>query len=160
MNENYILDRYRNIGIDLQRSTGGRFKSACPFGEHADKEPSFVVYPDGSYHCFGCRAHGTLSSILDYFGADGRFDLSRIDITSINTDNHEYLRKSRVKAENKLRMLLKRHEVRTKKKVYDFFDRRWLHIKQDSKDSKLDISCKVNKIVSDIEFAIRKGKDD
>lgn len=28
----------------------------CPF--HADKSPSFVLYPDNSFHCFGCGAHG------------------------------------------------------------------------------------------------------
>lgn len=28
----------------------------CPF--HNDSTPSFVIYPDNSYHCYGCSAHG------------------------------------------------------------------------------------------------------
>ena len=28
----------------------------CPF--HAEKTPSFYVYPDNHFHCFGCNAHG------------------------------------------------------------------------------------------------------
>jgi hypothetical protein len=131
----------------------------CPFDEHIDTDPSFTVYPDGSYHCFGCRAHGTLSEILDYFGADGRYDLSRIDVSSISSDNHEYLRRCRIKAESKLRSLLKKTKVGTKKKVYDYFDRQWLQIKNDFHDSKLDISRSVNKILFKIESSIRKGRD-
>ena len=36
----------------------GRFntKVRCPF--HNDKDPSFQIYDDGHYHCFGCGAHG------------------------------------------------------------------------------------------------------
>lgn len=33
-----------------------RHKAICPF--HDDHTPSFAVYPDGRYHCFGCGAHG------------------------------------------------------------------------------------------------------
>jgi len=28
----------------------------CPF--HNDSTPSFHIYPDNSWHCFGCQAHG------------------------------------------------------------------------------------------------------
>ena len=48
-------DRYINSG-------GGRFKCKCPF--HNEKSPSFVIYPDNSYHCFGCQAHG--NNAIDY----------------------------------------------------------------------------------------------
>ena len=34
----------------------------CPF--HDEKTPSFHVYPDGHYHCFGCGAHGTTIGFL------------------------------------------------------------------------------------------------
>lgn len=37
-------------------SYGSRRKTFCPF--HQEKTPSFVIYPDNSWHCFGCQAHG------------------------------------------------------------------------------------------------------
>lgn len=38
------------------RDTGRRIQIRCPF--HKDKTPSCAVYPDNSYHCFACGAHG------------------------------------------------------------------------------------------------------
>ncbi|MBA4753620.1 MAG: toprim domain-containing protein [Sphingobium sp.] len=41
--------------VKLSRS-GNLLQGCCPF--HADKSPSFVVYPDQRFHCFGCDADG------------------------------------------------------------------------------------------------------
>jgi putative DNA primase/helicase len=41
--------------VKLQRR-GKLQVGCCPF--HGEKTPSFTVYPDGHFHCFGCRAHG------------------------------------------------------------------------------------------------------
>ncbi len=42
---------------------GKLFKGPCPF--HNEKTPSFVVYEDqGTYHCFGCSAHGDAITFL------------------------------------------------------------------------------------------------
>ena len=41
--------------VRLARS-GRQWKGCCPF--HGEKTPSFYVYDDGHYHCFGCGAHG------------------------------------------------------------------------------------------------------
>lgn len=38
------------------RKLGSRYTALCPF--HNDNTPSFVIYPDNSFHCFGCQAHG------------------------------------------------------------------------------------------------------
>lgn len=44
--------------VKLRRSTGG-FKGLCPF--HQERTPSFHVSDaKGTYHCFGCGAHGDL----------------------------------------------------------------------------------------------------
>lgn len=37
---------------------------SCPFPDHNDGTPSFMVYPDGSYRCFGCDKWG--SHALDF----------------------------------------------------------------------------------------------
>ena len=64
------LDQLRNDGallravisqsVKLQRS-GSRWRGLCPF--HAEDTPSFTVFDDGHFHCFGCDAHG---SVIDY----------------------------------------------------------------------------------------------
>ena len=41
--------------VDLKR-VGRLFKGCCPF--HAERTPSFTIYPDNHFHCFGCGAHG------------------------------------------------------------------------------------------------------
>jgi CHC2 zinc finger/Toprim domain len=41
---------------------GGTLTSLCPF--HGEKTPSFRVYKDNHYHCFGCGAHGDIFSWL------------------------------------------------------------------------------------------------
>lgn len=37
-------------------NAGGKIKTHCPF--HEERTPSFVVFKENSYHCFGCGAHG------------------------------------------------------------------------------------------------------
>lgn len=37
---------------------GDLYRTICPIGVHSDSDPSFTVYPDNHYHCFGCGAHG------------------------------------------------------------------------------------------------------
>lgn len=42
--------------VQLKRA-GAAYKGLCPF--HGEKTPSFTVNPhQGTYHCFGCQAHG------------------------------------------------------------------------------------------------------
>jgi len=44
--------------LELKR-TGINYKGRCPF--HKEKTPSFFVSPDrGTFHCFGCGAHGDI----------------------------------------------------------------------------------------------------
>lgn len=44
------------------KKAGGNQIGLCPF--HEEKTPSFHVYGDGHYHCFGCGAHGTTLGFL------------------------------------------------------------------------------------------------
>jgi DNA primase len=43
------------LGIQL---SGRRVSLRCPFGSHTDRTPSFTLYVDNSFHCFGCGANG------------------------------------------------------------------------------------------------------
>ena len=48
--------------VDL-RIGQGVFRGRCPF--HDDSTPSFTVYPaTGTFHCYGCRAHGDVIAFL------------------------------------------------------------------------------------------------
>ncbi len=56
--EGGILEYARKIPIQtiLGLTAGRRQSIRCPF--HQERTPSFIVYPDNHYHCFGCGAHG------------------------------------------------------------------------------------------------------
>jgi len=43
------------------RKIGQRYQACCPF--HKEKTPSFVIYPNNSFYCFGCHAHG---DVIDF----------------------------------------------------------------------------------------------
>jgi DNA primase len=50
------------VGRDMKlQRWGDRYKGLCPF--HDEKSPSFTIYPDQHFYCFGCGAHG---SVIDY----------------------------------------------------------------------------------------------
>ena len=38
------------------KSVGGRYSAICPL--HDDSAPSFFIYLNNSFHCYGCGAHG------------------------------------------------------------------------------------------------------
>lgn len=46
------------------RQAGNSLKGLCPF--HTEKTPSFIVNDEkGTYHCFGCGAHGDVFSFVE-----------------------------------------------------------------------------------------------
>jgi replicative DNA helicase len=50
------------VGDDLKLKRSGKtYVASCPF--HDEKTPSFHVYPNQTFHCFGCGANGT---VIDY----------------------------------------------------------------------------------------------
>ncbi|MEO8285021.1 MAG: CHC2 zinc finger domain-containing protein [Chloroflexota bacterium] len=57
------------VAIELGQAPTRRGSRLCFFGcpFHDDSDPSFVVYPDGHYHCFGCGAHG--NDVFDFLRA-------------------------------------------------------------------------------------------
>ncbi|MGB9826445.1 MAG: CHC2 zinc finger domain-containing protein [Desulfofundulus sp.] len=50
-----LPDVARRYGLELRRS-GSRYVTRCPF--HDDRNPSFYVFPDNRWRCFGCGAYG------------------------------------------------------------------------------------------------------
>lgn len=53
--------RIEDIYEGQLRHNGSRFSGLCPF--HEEKSPSFFIFPNNHYHCFGCQAHG---DVIDF----------------------------------------------------------------------------------------------
>jgi hypothetical protein len=81
------LDRLRNDGALLRsivsskvalKRAGREWKGLCPF--HNENTPSFTVFDDGHYHCYGCGAHGTsFDFIMKAEGVDFREACRRLE---------------------------------------------------------------------------------
>lgn len=50
-----LVSVVESAGVELARS-GSRHCGLCPF--HAEKKPSFFVFPDNHYKCWGCGEYG------------------------------------------------------------------------------------------------------
>lgn len=59
--ENLLVDIASFHGLTLKQ-TGTIYMGKCPF--HEDSSPSFAIYRDNWYHCFGCGAHGNFLNFL------------------------------------------------------------------------------------------------
>jgi DNA primase len=42
------------------RQNGSVWKGSCPLGTHSDTTPSFNVYADNHWHCYGCNQTGDI----------------------------------------------------------------------------------------------------
>lgn len=112
---------YKQINLDLTKM-GDRWKSICPF--HKEQDASFVVYPDASYHCFGCGAHGTAQDLQEAFELDFspyRRLLERRDhvLTKIVKLRENY--------DSELLSAVSESPMKAKFKAYDMFDRMFLN---------------------------------
>jgi DNA primase len=47
---------------EMHRS-GRAYVGRCPHPDHEDKTPSFHVYPDRRFHCYGCGFHGDVTDL-------------------------------------------------------------------------------------------------
>jgi hypothetical protein len=57
-----LADFCRSRGIELKRSgNGGTLAGLCPL--HNERTPSFHIYPDEHFHCFGCDRHGDVITL-------------------------------------------------------------------------------------------------
>lgn len=55
-------------GIESTESSNDRRVARCPFHE-GDRDPSFVIYPNETYYCFGCHVWGNpVKFLVDYKG--------------------------------------------------------------------------------------------
>lgn len=132
---NPVLE-YSRLGIDIQPS-GSLYKGICPF--HSEKTPSFVVYPNLSYHCYGCRAHGTFDYICKLFlGADVK-TTAALDPASAQPKSLADVEALRAEHFNDLYFNFFDSDVRTKKMAYAAFERLIMKCALISKEEEFDI---------------------
>lgn len=59
--DEWTIQQARNVAIEKfyegrLRQSGSRLVGLCPF--HKERTPSFFIFPDNHFHCYGCQAHG------------------------------------------------------------------------------------------------------
>jgi hypothetical protein len=60
--EQFVADHVMTTRLER---AGDRWKGHCPIPTHDDQTPSFVVYPDGGWTCFGkCNRSGDIYTLI------------------------------------------------------------------------------------------------
>jgi len=116
-----IVETYLKMGVALQQS-GDKWRGNCPF--HSESAPSFFVYPDGSYYCFGCHKYGSYESVLENIASDQTF---LPDFTGF--DEKDPMFRVYKTLESRTQIKLEKSNIETKCKVYDRLDRLLLQAK-------------------------------
>lgn len=91
---------------DLQPS-GRALVGRCPHPEHDDEHPSFYVYPDGRFFCYGCRWRGDVTDLHAGVkglrpGMEAALDLAQefsVDLVRASTKANEAERRRQLEAE-------------------------------------------------------------
>ena len=67
-----LLEVLEENQIETFEGTNGRYVAHCPFHE-GDREPSFTIYPNESYYCFGCQVWGNpVKFLVEYKGMSAK----------------------------------------------------------------------------------------
>jgi len=106
--------------VDLQRS-GDAHVGRCPCPDHQDRNPSFFVYPDGRFRCYGCGWHGDVTDLWAGVngvepGIEAALDLARefgIELPGVDPGARKQLEERRRKEERYLRQAEKLHAALT-----------------------------------------------
>ncbi len=59
-----IVDVINHYKIAELKQRGRRWVARCPLPHHDDHSPSFVIFPDGKWKCFGCGEHGDVTDLI------------------------------------------------------------------------------------------------
>lgn len=67
-----LLEVLTEEGIETFESSNDRSVAHCPFHK-GDSEPSFTIYPNETYYCFGCHVWGNpVKFLVDYKGISAK----------------------------------------------------------------------------------------
>lgn len=151
-----IEQAYLELGISLS-PVGDKWRSICPF--HNETNESFYVYSDGSYYCFGCKAHGTYKSILEYFGEDSCYR-NCSTISTIKEKDILDINKRREILENDVINKISKYNYEKKVDIWKDFDSIWEDIRfmeMNNDVTILDISIFLNKKIEQLNDRIKNA---
>lgn len=75
-----LLEILIESNIEIFPSSSGRSKGRCPFHE-GDNDPSFTVYPNETYYCFGCHEWGdSVKFLVEYKGLTAKEALEYVGL--------------------------------------------------------------------------------
>jgi DNA primase len=95
------------------------FRGCCPHPEHDDEHPSFHVYPEGRYFCYGCRLHGDVTDLWAAVkglkpGMEAALDLAReygVDLPTASPEAKEKAERRRQQEAEYLKQAEEYHEA-------------------------------------------------
>ena len=103
---------------DLQPS-GRALVGRCPRPDHEDTNPSFHVYPEGRYFCYGCRWRGDVTDLWAAVkglkpGMEAGLDLARefgVDLPTVSAEAKEKAERRRQQEAEYLKQAEEYHEA-------------------------------------------------
>lgn len=114
-----IEEIYKALNIELVPA-GSRWRAVCPF--HSETFPSFVVFEDGGFHCFGCGASGSLQYVMQKLGSEHKFLVQTRDRDNVT---FQTISKIHAKYSKKIDKLKDTLSFRDRCLVYDHLD--WVY---------------------------------
>jgi hypothetical protein len=148
---------YTKFGVDLQ-AHGRTWKGLCPF--HIEDTPSFVVYPNASFYCFGCQRGGSYAQFRKYCGDDDdAFVAVCQEPDNIKEKSLFDLIKLKVQLDAELFLLLEDVPYKVKRKAWERFDEIWLDVSflESEQDSDLiDVLLLLRSSFSEIKKFVKK----
>jgi len=101
-------------GVQLKNAGGKRLKGICPF--HPDTDPSFIVYPDNRWRCFGCGLYG---DVVDFVQEMYQCDFKgALKVLGISQDEAPEKIQQKVRAAKKARQ----EKADYKKAIIELYD--------------------------------------
>lgn len=90
-----LVELARKEGVKLVK-TGSTHKGCCPFPFHDDRNPSFVIYPDNRFHCFGCQTNGDVITFIQELKGFGFIQATRYLKIKIIPKMKEFIEKDMI----------------------------------------------------------------
>src|SRR6185369_10992231 len=75
-----LLEVLAENGIETIETSNDRYVAHCPFHK-GDREPSFTIYPNETYWCFGCKKWGNpVKFLVEYKGMSDKEALEYVGL--------------------------------------------------------------------------------
>lgn len=150
---------YVSQGCQLEPA-GERWRAPCPFPDHNETKPSFMVYPDGGFHCFGCGKHG--NSPNDFLRLTGQNAVFLVPMENMKQKPFINLDKLFNKEERNLDFLMHTKDLDKVLNLYDKLDIFKICVREMMEKNKLTVtkvSILISKYVSKLKEYMNSGKE-